>query len=93
VRDYEVINVKQVVSVTVPVPEEILLSLRMESKEFIMHMKMLTALKLFENRKLSIGQSAALAGMGEEEFIKFLGDNKISIFGSASDITEDYRNA
>ncbi|MDR1699795.1 MAG: UPF0175 family protein [Lachnoclostridium sp.] len=81
------------ISVTVPVPEEVLLSLRMESEEFIMHMKMLTALKLCENRKLSIGQSAAFAGIGEEEFIKFLGSNKISIFGSVSDISEDYKNA
>jgi hypothetical protein len=81
------------VNVTVPVPEEVLLSLRMEREEFIAQMKTLTALKLCENRKLSIGQSAVFAGMGEEDFIKLLGLNKISIFGSALDIAEDYKNA
>jgi len=43
-------------------------------------MKKFTALFLFQNQKLSIGQCAALANMTEEDFIYFLGENKISIF-------------
>ena len=85
--------VKQIVDIKVPVPEEVLLSLRVDNDEFAAQMKKLTALKLYENRKLSIGQSAAFAGMNETDFIKFLGQNKISIFGSASDIAEDFSNA
>ena len=84
---------KQIVNVNVPVPEEILLSLRVESEEFASQMAQLTALKLFESRKLSIGQSAAFAGMDETGFIKFLGQNQISIFGTTSEIEEDYKNA
>lgn len=84
---------KQLVNINVPVPEEVLLSLRSENKEFASQMKSFTALKLFENHKLSIGQASALSGMDEAEFIKFLGQNKVSIFGSASDIAEDFRNA
>ena len=84
---------KQYVNVNVPVPEEVLLSLRLEGKEFASQMKALTALKLCENHKLSIGQSAAFAEMDEVDFIKFLGQNKVSIFGSVSDIKEDYQNA
>ena len=53
----------------------------------------LAALKLCESKKLSIGQSAAFAGMDEPDFIRFLGQNEVSIFGSASDIAEDYSNA
>jgi hypothetical protein len=56
-------------------------------------MKSLTALKLCENHKLSIRQASVLGGMDEAEFIKFLGQNRVSIFGSASDIAEDFRNA
>ena len=83
----------QYVNVNVPVPEEVLLSLRVEGDEFASQMKMMTALKLCEHRKLSIGQSAAFANMGELDFIRFLGQNKVSILGSASEIKDDYQNA
>jgi RIO-like serine/threonine protein kinase len=83
----------QYVNINIPVPEEVLLSLRVDSNEFASQMKMMAALKLCEHRKLSIGQSAAFAGMDELSFIKFLGQNKVSIFGSTTDIEEDYRNA
>jgi hypothetical protein len=33
------------------------------------------------------------AGVTEEEFIKFMGQHGVSIFGSITDITEDYANA
>ena len=84
---------RQFVNINVLVPEEILLSLRVESDEFAAQMKTLTALKLCESRKLSIGQAASFAGMDEADFIKFLGRQKVSIFGSGSDIAEDYANA
>ena len=84
---------KQLVNITVPVPEEILLSLRVETDEFASQVRMFAALKLFECKKLSIGQSAAFAGLDEIDFIKFLGQNQISIFGTASDIVEDASNA
>ena len=84
---------RQFVNINIPVPEEVLLSLRVESEEFAAQMKALTALKLCENRKLSIGQAAAFAGMDEAGFIRFLGQHKVSIFGSVSDIAEDYANA
>jgi len=85
--------VNQYVNVTVPVPEGILLSLRVKNDEFANQMKVLTAMKLYEQQKLSLGQSAEFADMDMLSFIKFLGQNKISIFGSASDIEEDFKNA
>jgi hypothetical protein len=77
----------------VSVPEGILLSLREENETFGAQMKKWSALKLCENHKLSIGQGAELADMTETDFIKYLGQNQISIFGTANDIAGDYRNA
>ena len=81
------------VNISIPVPEEILLSLRVENDEFAAQMRVLTAIKLYESHKLSIGQAAMFAGMSEADFIGLLGQHKISIFGSASEIAEDYNNA
>ncbi len=47
-------------------------------------MKRWTTLKLFEQKRLSIGQSAELAEMTEEDFIKYLGNNNVSIFPYSS---------
>jgi len=85
--------VRQIVNINVPVPEEVLLSLRVESDEFAAQLAVIAALKLYESRKLSIGQAAAFAKMDEEDFIKLLGQNRISIFGPASEIARDYQNA
>ena len=84
---------RQIVNINVPVPEEVLLSLRVESDEFAAQLAVIAALKLYESRKLSIGQAAAFAKMDEEDFIKLLGQNRISIFGPASEIARDYQNA
>lgn len=60
-------------------PEEILLTLRIDANEFIKEMKRAIAVKYFVNKKLSIGQSAELAEMNEEAFIKYVDKEKISI--------------
>jgi len=83
----------QNISINVTVPEEILLSLRENVQEFAHNMKTMAAIKLYENQKLSIGQSAQLAELSEEDFIKVLGKNKLSIFGTIDDIEEDFQNA
>jgi predicted HTH domain antitoxin len=84
---------KQYANINVPVPQEILLSLRVNDDDFAVQMKTLTAIKLYESGKLSIGQAATFAGMDESDFIKLLGKHKISLFGSIAEITEDYANA
>ena len=84
---------KQNVNINVSIPEEILLSLREDVDEFAANMKLMTAMKLYENHKLTVGQGAQLADLPEEDFIKVLGKNHISIFGSIDDIREDYKNA
>ena len=64
----------------IELPEEILLSLHVDENEIIQEMKRTLAVKYFKERKLSIGQSAELAEMTEEDFIKHLGSQNISIF-------------
>jgi predicted HTH domain antitoxin len=81
---------------TIELPEEVLLSLRTDENEFIDEMKKTMAVKYYANKKLSIGQSAELADMSEEDFIKLIGKEKISIFrfdNIEDELKEDIQNA
>jgi predicted HTH domain antitoxin len=82
------------VNVNVKVPQEILLTLRESTDEFIVEMKRNIAVKYYKEKKLSIGQCAELAEMKEEGFIKYLSEQKISIFNfeSESDLLEDIKS-
>lgn len=83
------------VNINISIPSEILLTLRESDKELALDMKRWTALKLFEEKRLSIGQCAELAEMNEEDFIKYLGSNKVSIFPyrSYKELGDDMDNA
>lgn len=67
-------------NINISIPNEILLSLRESDNELALNMKRWAALKLFDEKRLSIGQSAELAEMCEEDFIRYLGSNKVSVF-------------
>lgn len=77
------------------VPQEILLTLRESKDDFIKDLKKTAAVKYYKEKKLSIGQCALLADMNEEEFIKYLGENKISIFNfeDEDELLGDIKNA
>lgn len=83
------------VNINISLPGEILLTLRESDKELALNMKRWTALKLFEKKRLSIGQCSELAEMSEEEFVKFLGANKLTVFpyDNCEEIREDLNNA
>ncbi len=83
------------VNINISIPNEILLTLRESDNELALNMKRWAALKLFEEKKLSIGQSAELAEMTEEDFIRYLGSNKVSVFPyrNATELVEDMNNA
>jgi len=83
------------VNINITIPGEILLTLREDDKQLALNMKRYTAMKLYQDRKLSVGQCAELAEMTEEDFIKLLGENGISIFdfSSSADLKEDLANA
>ena len=88
-------DVAKITSVNVSIPSEIFLVLREIETQFVANMKKFTALFLFQNQKLSIGQCVSLANMTEEDFIYFLGENKISIFEylDESTLREELANA
>jgi predicted HTH domain antitoxin len=83
------------VNINISIPQEILLTLREKNDEFAINMKRWAALKLYEIKKLSVGQCAQLAEMNEEDFIVYLGENKISIFPyqNINELKEDVSHA
>ena len=88
-------DTKKMTTLSISIPSEIFLVLRENEGQFVSNMKKYTALILFQNHKLSIGQSAALANMTEEDFIYFLGENKVSVFDYLDEATlrEELTNA
>ncbi len=77
------------------VPEEILLDLHEEKEDFIKYIKRLTALDLYKNKRVSLGYCANVADMTKEDFVKYLGQNGISIFAfeSENEFLEELANA
>ena len=66
--------------IAVKIPEAILYDTRMNESETEKFIRRLVALEYYKNQGVSIGYCAEIAGMTEEDFLKFLGENKISIF-------------
>lgn len=81
--------------VSINVPEEILLDLHEDKKDFADYMKKMLALDLYKNKKVSLGYCASVAEMTKEDFIQYLGMNGVSIFsfGSEDEFLEELENA
>lgn len=81
--------------VSIDVPEEILLNLHEDKHDFAEYMKCMIAVDLYQNKKVSLGYCASLAGMTKEEFIKYLGQKDISVFSfdSEEEFLEELANA
>ena len=76
-------------------PEEILLSLHKNKEDIANYAKIMCAVDLYSKGEVSLGQGAEIAGMTKEDFIYYLGMNKVSIFKfeSEEDFWEDIANA
>ncbi len=83
------------INANVNLPEEIILALRQSSEDIILEMKRALAVKYYKEKKLSLGQSAELAEMNKEDFIKYLSTQQISIFRfeTEDELVEDIKNA
>lgn len=67
-------------NIAIKIPEAILYDTKMNKIETENFIRRLVALEYYKNQGVSIGYCAEIAGMNEEEFIKYLGEKKITIF-------------
>ncbi|HPZ07067.1 MAG TPA: UPF0175 family protein [Candidatus Eremiobacteraeota bacterium] len=75
-------------------PSDILLTLKEEEMNFLKQLKTLAAVKFYELKKLSLGKSAELADMNKSDFIKLLGNYRVSVFNlSEEELEKDIQNA
>ncbi len=79
----------------ISIPEEVLYDTKMSRDEANDYIKRLVALDFYTKNGVSIGYCAQIAGMAEEDFIKYLGEHKISVFNysNESDFITELNNA
>ena len=66
--------------VVIEISKEVLYDTKQTIEQATDFAKSVTALGFYKQNGVSIGYCSQIAGMTEEEFIKYLGQNEISIF-------------
>lgn len=66
------------------VPDEVLYDIRMSDDDALAFARGMTALAFYTKSGVSIGWCAQIADMSEEDFMRFLGENEVSVFEYAS---------
>ncbi len=81
--------------VAIDIPNEVLYDTKMSREQASQFARCTVALGYYTQRGVSIGYCAQIAGMTEEDFIKYLGENHISIFhfDSKREFLEELGNA
>lgn len=82
-------------SIAIKIPDEVLYDTKMTEEQANDFAKKSIALMLYTQNHISIGYSAQIAGMTEEEFINYLSNNGISIFNfdDEDEFLEEMNNA
>jgi predicted HTH domain antitoxin len=81
-------------TLTIPYPDDLLLSLKESPEEFEAEARLLLAIKLYEMGRVSTGRAAEVAGMSRVQFIFSLDRFGLSPFGQApEELAEDLANA
>lgn len=79
---------------TVPYPDDLLISLKQSRDEFESEARLLLAVKMYEMGRVSTGMAARLAGMGRVAFMLRLADFGLSPLGTAAaELAGDVANA
>ncbi len=74
-------------TVSIDVPEKVLLAEKTDAVAFVREMRILAAVKLYELGRLSSGRAAELAGIPRVEFLMGLGRYKVCPFeGELADL-------
>lgn len=81
-------------TLTIEYPPEVLWATQQEPEEFEAEARLLLALKLYENGKLTTGLAANLAGVPRSHFLFVLSSYGLSPFGvDADELKEELDNA
>lgn len=82
------------IALSIPYPEDLLLSLKETPEEFEAEARLLLAIKLYELGRVSTGMAARLAGISRVAFMSALDRFGLSPIGVApEELSEDLANA
>lgn len=81
--------------IAIDIPNEVLFDTKMNQEEANRFARCAVALRYYTQSGVSIGYCAQIAGMSEEEFVRYLGNNRISIFcfDGKEEFVEELNNA
>ncbi|MCD8125246.1 MAG: UPF0175 family protein [Lachnospiraceae bacterium] len=81
--------------VAINIPEEVLYDTKMNKNEALQFARRAVALGYYTQSGVSIGYCAQIAGMTEEDFIRYLGKNHVSVFhfDNTQEFLEESKNA
>lgn len=79
---------------SIPYPDDLLLSVKKSRQEFETEARLLLAVKLYETGQVTTGTAAELAGISRVAFMFALARFDLSPFGqTAAELEEDFANA
>ena len=81
--------------ISIRIPDAVMYDTHMSEEEAAAFARCMVAVGYYTQNNVSIGYCAQIAGMTEEEFIKYLGKRKVSIFqfDNKAECLEDLENA
>jgi predicted HTH domain antitoxin len=80
-------------TVTVQIPQEALALAGLDNQSDSERARLLVALELFREERVSLGRAAELAGLGVEEFMEFSAQRQVALHYTADDLAEDRQTA
>lgn len=71
------------------IPEDIISALNTNTEKFTSEIRLLTAIQLFKEHKLSLGKSTQLVGISKEKFILYLDQYKVPLINYPAEELEN----